>query len=350
MSDNNITPAPPVPPSSVAIPPRPDTLPGDHSTDLVNHVVEPTDPGAPPANKPGGWRRLTAGTHGFLALLLIIVAAALAGFAVSGYGFTMATLRLAGIFLLVFLIVNYTAGLLKWIIARGRSHRARLVVRPIHLLVLVLVVVFTQLIGATPVLVFGLLLAVDRPEGDHPTNARRDARLGGVAVLVGVAWTLLLGAAAAVAHAYVAAHPFADLVRWSEIDATRAQELATAIDLATIIGLELSMVLVITTIGSLPLLLLPMWTFEGRLLWEWNRVVWVVTYFVALLAAGMLVAPSISAGSWWLWAAPFIAYAVIAVVLFFVFRGRGQPQPEPAPEPQPGPEPQPEQAVPGSTT
>ena len=251
----------------------------------------------------------------------------------------MATLRLAGIFLLLFLIVNYTAGLLKWIIARGRSYRARLVVRPIHLLVLVAVVVFTQIFGATPVLVFGLLLAVDRPEGEHPANVRRDARLGGVAVLVGVVWTLLLGTAAAVAHAYVAAHPFADLVRWSEIDATRAQELAAAMDLATIIGLELSTVLVITTIGSLPLLLLPMWTFEGRLLWEWNRVVWAITYFVALIAAGMLVAPSISEGSWWLWATPFIAYAAIALVLFFVFRGRNQPQPAQQPQPAPQPEP-----------
>lgn len=325
MGDNNITPATAVPP------PRVEAL-----AIVDPAIVDPAVPlAAPLSSKPAGWRRLTAGTHGFLALLLIVLAAALAGFAVGGYGFTMATLRLAGIFLLVFLIVNYTAGLLKWIITRGRSQRARLVVRPIHLLVLVLVVVFTQLIGATPVLVFGLLLAVDRSEADEMPDARRDTRLGGVAVLAGTTWALLLGAAATVGHAYVAAHPFADLVKWDAIDATRAQELATAMDLATIIGLELSVVLVITTIGSLPMLLLPIWTFEGRLLWEWSRVAWAVTYFVALLAAGLLVAPLIAEGSWWLWAAPFIAYAVIALVLYFVFRGRREPQLKPQTHPEP---------------
>lgn len=314
MSDDNITPA--------AAGPLPVGI------GYASPVAETEMSEAPSTDKPRAWQRLTVGARGFLALLLIIVAAALAGFAVSGYGFTMATLRLVGIFLLVFLIVNYTAGLLKWAISRGRSYRARLVVRPIHLVVLVLVVVFTQLIGATPVLVFGLLLAIDRPEGDPESATPRDIRLGGVAVLVGAIWVLLLGIAAAFAHAYVAANPFADLVQWNEIDVTRAQELASAMDLATIIGLELSTVLVITTIGSLPLLLLPMRSFEGRLLWEWSRVAWAISYFVALIAAGLLVAPSIGDGSWWLWAAPFIAYAVMAIVLFFVFRGRNELRPE----------------------
>src|SRR5690606_33528605 len=136
--------------------------------------------------------------------------------------------------------------------------------------------------------------------------------LGGGAVLVGASWILLLGAAAAVAHAYVGAHPFVELVRWSEIEVARAQELMTAMDLATIIGLELSAVVVITTIGSLPLLLLPVWTFEGRLLWEWSRTAWTIGYLVVLIAAGLLIAPSISEGSWWWWAAPFIAYAAVA--------------------------------------
>src|SRR5690606_14934392 len=101
-------------------------------------------------------------------------------------------------------------------------------------------VAFTQLIGATPVLVFGLLLAVDRPEIDAAVEEPRDTRLGGIAVLVGAVWALLLGAAGAVGHSYVAAHPFVGLVQWDAIDATRAQELASAIDLATILGLELS--------------------------------------------------------------------------------------------------------------
>lgn len=320
MSDDNITPAAVAPPPP---PPGPEYAGSVAPTDQV-------EADAPTPRSSRSWKRLVAGTHGFLAFLMVVVAAALAGFAVNGYGFTIATLRLAGIFLLVLLIVNYTTGLLKWAISRGRSSRARLVVRPIHLLVLVLVVVLTQLIGATPVLVFGLLLAVDRPEHERSGDTRRDARLGGVAVLVGAVWVLLLGSAAALAHVYVAGHPFAELIKWNAIDATRAQELATAVDLATIVGLELSTALVITTIGSLPLLLLPMRTFEGRLLWEWNRVAWAITYFVALVAAGLLVAPAIGESAWWLWAAPFLAYAVIAVVLFFIFRGRHQAQPQQA--------------------
>lgn len=275
------------------------------------------------------WQRLTVGTHGFIAFVLLVVAAALAGFAVNGYTFTLATARLAGVFLLVLLIVNYTAGLLKWAFSSRRSQRARLVVRPIHLLLLVAVIIFTQLIGASPVLVFGLLLAVDRPA--DVDVSRRDARLGGIAVLVGAAWALLLGAAAAVAHAYIAANPFADLVQWAAIDATRAQELATVMDLASIIGLELCTVLLITTIGSLPLLLLPIPTFEGRLLWEWSRVAWAITSFVALSAAGLLLAPVITDGAWWLWAAPFIAYAIAALVVFFVVRARKAAEREQAP-------------------
>lgn len=276
------------------------------------------------------WARLTRGFAGFIAFGLLVLASALGALLATGFAFTLATARLAGALLLAVLLVNGTSAVVKGLINRRRPGRPRLVVRPIHLAVLVIVALFTQWIGAGAVVIFGLLLVVPEPfeaersqTGQAGTEVPGGRRLGAVAVLVGAGWALVMGIAAAVGAAYIAGHPFADLISWEQIDAARAPELQTAMDLATILGLEVCMAVVVIAFGSLPVLLLPLRGFEGRLLWDWSPIAWAIGYVVVSAAASIMLLPLVQARSVWLWGIPFAVYAVAVLAIGLGRRRRG---------------------------
>lgn len=252
---------------------------------------------------------LMTGVSGIGGFVHLMLAAPLAAFIANGFAFSLSTVRLTVVLLLTILFVNGTIGLVKSLIARHRSVKARLVVRPLHLLLLVLVALFTQLIGTGAAIVFGLLLVVDHAADPSP----RDRRVGAAAVICGTATALLVGIAAVVGNSIVAARPFFDVVSWVEIDARRAPELAAVVDLATVIALEGSAALVLVAVGSLPVLLLPLRGFEGRLVWEWSPVAWFISYAFVAVAAGILVAPMVDAVNPLLLGIPFVVYAVTIV-------------------------------------
>src|SRR5690606_38362026 len=195
---------------------------------MSDPIAEPMPPAElQPAARRDPWARLTGGFSGFAAVGLLVLAAALGGLIAGGFAFTLATARVATVLLLAMLVVNGTSGVAKGLISRRRGGRPRLVVRPIHIVLLVVIALFTQWIGIGAVVLFGLLMVVPDPSeaADPSEPATDDRRLGAVAVAIGAGWALVLGVAAAVGTAFIAGHPFTDLIIWEQIDANRAPQL-----------------------------------------------------------------------------------------------------------------------------
>ncbi|BDZ37425.1 hypothetical protein [Microbacterium suwonense] len=296
---------------------------------MSDPIAEPMPPAElQPAARRDPWARLTGGFSGFAAVGLLVLAAALGGLIAGGFAFTLATARVATVLLLAMLVVNGTSGAVKGLISRRRGGRPRLVVRPIHIVLLVVIALFTQWIGIGAVVLFGLLMVVPDPSeaADPSEPATDDRRLGAVAVAIGAGWALVLGVAAAVGTAFIAGHPFTDLIIWEQIDANRAPQLQTAMDLATILVLEFCMTVLVITLGSLPVLLLPLRGFEGRLLWDWSPIVWAISYVVVVAAAGILLLPLVQARSVWLWGIPFAVYAVTVLAVGLLRRSPSAPE------------------------
>mgnify|MGYP000461593911 CR=1 FL=1 len=281
-------------------------------TELINRSLEELrfgrrrkdgeDASGDRAERPRGWARVRAillgKVYGFLAFLILLLASVVASAASSDFGVNWQSLRIASGLFIGFLVINYGATLLGWLVARRSApgSRPRLAARPVFLLVILATVLGARLIEIEPTVIFGLILAVDFGV------QLSDAASARMAIAESI-WVMFVGVCA-----------------WSLYMLTAPIAAFFGPSVSIVVGEFLAMVCV-EALSVLPLILLPASPMPGYELFRWNKWVWGVFFIIGLTVFSFVLVPMPSAWSsvnepFALWIGLFIGYVLVAVIVW----------------------------------
>ena len=254
------------------------------------------------ALRPGRWARVRAllfgKVYGFLAFLMLLVASIVASTASTDFGLNWLTLRIASGLFIGFLVINYGATLLGWLVARKSApgSRPRLAARPVFLLVILVTVMGARLIDIEPTVIFGLILAVD-------FGVRlSDAATARIAIAESI-WIMVVG-----------------LCAWGLYLVTAPVAAFFGPPVSIAVGEFLAMVCV-EALSILPLILLPASPMPGFELFRWNKWAWGIFFVLGLTIFSFVLVPMPSAWSsvnepFALWIALLLGYVLVAVAVW----------------------------------
>lgn len=245
----------------------------------------------------------------------VVVAALFAAVVEPEFGLNEGSLRLLLSLVGAFLIENVAGlALLAWWLGR-RGAPARLRLRLGSLLVVLATAVLSRVAGFDPGFVFGLVfglafageMSARREErgrsvedGSRPNRRDLDQAVGEAA------WLLVAG-----------------VVSWLVYSAAMAFSLGTSGGMFGLLVVELFAGLAVGCLAALFLVLLPLPGLIGETLWRSGRLRWAVAEAIAIAVFVFIVLPlpaswSSVDTSFALWIGMFVAYAVLAVVLWVV--------------------------------
>lgn len=256
---------------------------------------------------------------GWWAIPIILIASVITVFADRNAGLNFETLRVALSALTVFVIINVSTNVVVKSVTRNKKNelRARITARPIMLLILIATVLFARTTEIDPAIIVGTVLGID-------FGARLLPKQNAVGVLARFVWLTVLGILALVSYSFLAATSIA--TSGSNSTAFMGPE-GTEITFtaATILTLgEICAMLSIACLASTPISLLPLAFLDGAFLWNWNKWVWGLCYFVSISIFSLVLVPMDF--SWELpsstviaWISVFIVYALVAVLTWLLF-------------------------------
>lgn len=234
-----------------------------------------------------GWRAAAIG---------IAAAAIIASFVDPGFGLNAASIR-TFVSILVSIAIQILAGwlLLIWVVRRTHpTATAEFEFRPLTLLIVVAAVILTRITGFEPGIIFGLVAGVGF--GALLATAER-ARVA----LIGLALAFALSVLAWLGYSLL-----------NVIDGGGPVVVFVSETLSS---------LAIAGISALPIALVPIGGMTGRIIWNWNRWVWMGAYAVGLFGFFLILMPM--PFSWEevplslpVWTGLFVAYAVGAVIVW----------------------------------
>lgn len=161
-------------------------------------------------------------------------------------------------------------------------------------------VILTRVTGFEPGLVFGLVLGLSfAVELSRLQEARLALAASGYALVLGIAGWLIFS----VLVAWLGSNP-----GWLGLF---AQETASG--------------LAVSCLTALPIALLPLAVLDGGVVFAWKRWVWAIAYLVALTAFLLIVLPLPASwddltGTHLAWLVLFVAYCVLALAVWAIFR------------------------------
>ncbi len=234
-----------------------------------------------------GWRAAAIG---------IAAAAIISSFVDPGFGLNAASIR-TFVSILISLAIQIVAGwlLLVWVVRRTHpTATAEFEFRPLTLLIVVVAVILTRVTGFEPGIIFGLVAGVGF--GALLATAER-ARVA----LIGLALAFALSVLAWIGYSLL-----------SILDSGGPVVVFLSETLSS---------LAIAGIAALPIALVPIGDMTGRIIWKWNRWVWMGAYAVGLFGFFLILMPM--PFSWEevplslpVWTGLFVAYAVGAVIVW----------------------------------
>gem|GEM_PF-3443586 len=254
--------------------------------------------------RPRGWARVRAilfgKVYGFLAFLILLVASIVASAANTDFGLNWLSLRIASGLFIGFLVINYGATLLGWLVARKSApgSRPRLAARPVFLIIILVTVIGARLIDIEPTVIFGLILAVDFGVQLSDSATARMAIAESI-------WMMFVG-----------------LCAWGLYLVTAPITAFFGPPVSIAVGEFLAMVCV-EALSVLPLILLPASPMPGFELFRWNKWVWGVFFILGLTVFSFVLVPMPSAWSrvnepFALWVGLFVGYVIVALAVWLV--------------------------------
>jgi hypothetical protein len=214
-------------------------------------------------------------------------------------GFDEASLRTV-LSILVSFILDVVLGWFVLLLIVRRTHPesvATFEFKPLTLIVVAVAVLLTRITGFQPGIVFGLVAGVAFGGVLGTAKAR--------VALTGLGYSFVIGVLAWIGYSALSGvagpHPGAVLVFVQE-----------SLSSAAIAG-----------IAALPIALLPIGALVGREVWKWNRIAWAAGYTIGLVGFFLVLMPMPFAWadvplSLWTWIGLYLAYAVVAVVVWLV--------------------------------
>ncbi len=255
-------------------------------------------------------RRSAVGISGrALVVAGLVLTAVISGFVDPKFGLNPGSLRL-GLSLTVAIFIESVLGL--WLVGRlvrdqEEESQPQVTFKMSSLVIVVASVVLSRLVGFEPGIVFGfvfgLVFAREMSRG-------REARIG----LLGCTYGLVVGLGAWVVYSVLGG-------------ATPAEG-----GFLTLFVVETFGGLAVATLAALPIALFPMAVTDGGVIFRWSKKIWILAYVVALTVFMLIVIPlpaswSEISGSFTAWVGIFVAYCVVAVVVWYFF-GRSRPEDE----------------------
>lgn len=263
-------------------------------------AILPAGAGANPTRLPlGAW--LFTSVRGWGSAAIVILGSLVASFADPEFGFNMKSFQIFVTILASFLLINVLGTALIWLLTQRESRltRPKIMARPIYLVIILLTVIFARSNDIEPALVFGSVLAID--------YGVRVSKLGSVRVeLLGAAYLVLIG--------------MASWITYMAVTPPQGTELTVGQVWAT----ELSAVLTVQSLSTLPIMLLPFAFLGGNRLWHWKKWVWALVYAAGLTIYSFVLIPfpfswATTEKELWLWIAVFVAYSVLALAVWAWF-------------------------------
>lgn len=241
--------------------------------------------------------------QGFAAFAL---ASIIAGFAEPDFGLNPMSFRLLISAFLSFLILNLVSTVFVWRLfrRRGMLNGPRIKVQYGYLALITGTVLLSRLLQLDPVIVFGVVLALE--SGRVVSTSQQQIReLEGKTSFVSLILTLLLG-----------------VTLWSVLSLTLLREMGG--DFWQLMIRELTVILIIEALATLPLAMMPIKFMPGNKIFQWNRWAWAGATLLSLITFVFILVPlpdsweSVSV-SIWSWMTVLGGYSLLAIIVWAFF-------------------------------
>ncbi len=245
---------------------------------------------------------------------VLAVAAIIMGFADPSFGLNEMSLRFVIVAFVTLLVVNYIGTFLVWAILRKREAFAIPAIRvhALYLVVIAVTVALSRFMGFNPALVFGAVITIEATRvATDIADAKMEARSIGRLEFAVIVVTTLIG-----------------LLAWLFYSTLEPMLAGLKNPGGGVIGVSIQeslAALTIEALTTLPILLLPLRFMPGALVFRWNKIVWALSYGVAMTLFVFILIPlptswgSVST-SLVTWISALIAYGVFAVFFWLAFR------------------------------
>jgi len=247
---------------------------------------------------------------------VLAVAAIIMGFADPAFGMNAMSVRFVIVAFVTLLVVNYIGTFLVWAVLRRRESFAIPAIRVhfLYLVVIAVTVALSRFMGFNPALVFGAVITIEATRvatniADAKTEARSIGRLEFAIIIV----TILIGLLAWLGYSTVAPMLAGLQNPGGGVIGVSIQETLAA--------------LTIEALTTLPILLLPLRFMPGALVFQWNKIVWALSYGLAMTLFVFILIPMPT--SWGTvgmsllaWISALVGYGVFAVLFWLAFRLR----------------------------
>lgn len=247
---------------------------------------------------------------------VLIVAAVIMGFADPSFGLNAMSLRFVIVAFVTLLVVNYIGTFLVWVALRKRESSAIPVIR-VHVLYLVVIAItaaLSRFMGFNPALVFGAVITIEATRvATNIADAKAEAGSIGRLEFATIVVTILIGLAAWLGYSTVMPMLVGLQNAGGGVIGISIQETLAA--------------LTIEALTTLPILLLPLRFMPGAIVFRWNKIVWALSYGVALTLFVFILIPlptswgSVSMSTL-TWVSALVAYGVVAILFWLAFRLR----------------------------
>ena len=232
-------------------------------------------------------------------LTLVVIAAFLLGFSNPEFGLNPQSFRVFIGLTISLVVLNVGIGSLVSFISRRRFGIGELLVpMPAGLIIVILSVVLSRLAGISPGFLFGLVVGMVYV---HKLGTKRRALL--FLMLIGI--TMAVGLLAWVGYSILQGQEGEGF--WHEL------------------GKETMVALTLEALSTLVIALLPFHFLDGRIVYKWSKVVWGLTYAVAVMVFVIVVLPV--SNNWgevtapiFGWGTLFAVFAAISVGTWLIFR------------------------------
>jgi hypothetical protein len=243
------------------------------------------------------------------AVVVFFLASLMVGFVEPDFGFNVMSLRLFLTGFASFLVINFVAIVLVWLLFRKRAQveMPHLEVHFSYLAVIAATVLVSRLLALEPVIVFGVVLVIESGRVIAQTGEQIEALNGRLAYASGLL-TLALG-----------------ILTYAGYHGARGALLEGS--LSQVALSEFFAIVTIEALATLPVLLLPLTFLPGYHLFRWSKVRWFAT-FVSSLALFIFVLIPLpdswaSAGvSLALWTFVLVAYSLFAAGFWAFFAAK----------------------------
>lgn len=279
---------------------------------VVEEPELPADETAKPKKKklpPRSWTQRILKPRGIFAFIALLLAAVIAGYSQPDFVLDLDHLRIVIWLFLGYIIVNVFSTIFGHI-GGGPTRKLfalRTSARLDFLVLLALTVLFTRATGALPAIVFGAVLALEliNTGGDGDKEKKFASRT----VIGTTIYVFIIGIAAWIAYSKYP--PFLDLFVYPGLDA---------------LAKELLAVIAIEALTTAPLVLLPIAFLPGQLLWNRSKILWGVSYLIAVALFMWVVIrmpqswsalPSAQVGPW---ITVLVIYSLFAVGVWALFK------------------------------